>query len=353
MDCSGFSKYMYFRLFGLELPHKASMQYRLGIFRDTSREPLRKGDLVFFKKRNTIDHVGIYLEDGKFVHSIGRKGVVISSLENPYWKSILAGSRRLMGLENDTRDDVTLARALADVPFDERSSFRLHVSLLLHDEQPFSGVEDPFPWTSDPGSPSDRWWDAPYSIEIGYQRDLAMDFVNLQMSAFWERSLFEPGLTLFPSSLKGGTSHTGNPEDPRTFLQGGLSLAGEIGLFDGFRIRPSLTLIERGTALEENWGDTRSVLGLEALLAPPLAAYDLSMAVDYADRLESALQPLDLAGNTNEWGMSLRFRYKLTDLMRISFAGQHAFGDPSKSLGGSRVRGRSSSDFLFLFDLSY
>jgi hypothetical protein len=353
MDCSGFSKYIYSRLFGVELPHKASLQYQLGIFRDTSREPLRTGDLVFFKKRNTIDHVGIYLEDGRFVHSIGRKGVVISSLENPYWKSLLAGSRRLMGLESDNLDDVTLAQALANVPFDERSRFRLHVSFLLQDEHPFSGVEDSFPWTNGMGSPSeDPWWDAPYSIEIGYQRDLAMDSVNLQMSAFRERSLFEPSATRPPSSLAGGNTYAGHA-GPRTFLQSGLSLAGEIGLFEGVRIRPSFTLIERGATIEENWGDTRSVLGLEALVAPPLGSYDLSLAVDYADRLETALQPLSVADDMNEWGMSLRFRYRLTDLMRISFAGQHAFGDPSKSPGGSRVRGGSSSDFLFLFDLSY
>ena len=131
MDCSGFSRYMYSRLFGVELPHKASLQYRLGIFRDTSKESPQTGDLIFFAQNNVIDHVGIYLADGKFVHSVGRKGVVISSLDNPYWKSLLAGSRRLMGLEDDSLDDVSVTHTFADVHFDEWNSLRLRFSLLL------------------------------------------------------------------------------------------------------------------------------------------------------------------------------------------------------------------------------
>lgn len=47
---------------------------------------LQEGDLVFFNVNGGgISHVGIYLQDGKFTHSSSSKGVIISSLDEPYW----------------------------------------------------------------------------------------------------------------------------------------------------------------------------------------------------------------------------------------------------------------------------
>ncbi len=49
-------------------------------------EELQEGDLVFFNVNGGgISHVGIYLQNGKFTHSSSSKGVVISSLDEPYW----------------------------------------------------------------------------------------------------------------------------------------------------------------------------------------------------------------------------------------------------------------------------
>lgn len=47
---------------------------------------LQEGDLVFFNVNGGgISHVGIYLQNGKFTHSSSSKGVIISSLDEPYW----------------------------------------------------------------------------------------------------------------------------------------------------------------------------------------------------------------------------------------------------------------------------
>ena len=77
------------------------------------------------------------------------------------------------------------------------------------------------------------------------------------------------------------------------------------------------------------------------------------MAVDYRDRVESALRSSNVAGADGELSLSLSFRYRVKDLMRVSFAGQHTFGDPSESLLGSSDRGRAASDLFLLFDLNY
>ena len=57
---------------------------------------LREGDLVFFKiKKNRISHVGIYLGQNKFVHASSKNGVIVSNLEDPYYKRYFYKGGRL------------------------------------------------------------------------------------------------------------------------------------------------------------------------------------------------------------------------------------------------------------------
>ncbi len=98
VDCSGLVKVVYERAFDINLPHKAALQYRLKFARPVSKSRLTAGDLVFFydKRYRRIGHVGIYLNNGYFIHSMIRKGVVISHLSGKYWKKYYAGARRLI-----------------------------------------------------------------------------------------------------------------------------------------------------------------------------------------------------------------------------------------------------------------
>lgn len=55
-----------------------------------SRGKLKEGDLVFFSSRNSrkkVAHVGIYLKDGKFVHASSSRGVIVSHLNEPYYRT--------------------------------------------------------------------------------------------------------------------------------------------------------------------------------------------------------------------------------------------------------------------------
>ena len=63
-----------------------------------SRGKLQEGDLVFFKtgggKKKTPNHVGIYLKNGKFIHTSTSRGVMVSSLSEPYYtRSWITGGR--------------------------------------------------------------------------------------------------------------------------------------------------------------------------------------------------------------------------------------------------------------------
>lgn len=80
IDCSAFVQVTFRDLFGIDLPRSTDQQFRTG--RPISKSDLRSGDLVFFRNGN---HVGIYLEDHKFLHASTSRGVMISSLHNSYW----------------------------------------------------------------------------------------------------------------------------------------------------------------------------------------------------------------------------------------------------------------------------
>ena len=92
-DCSGFTHYVYLQTYGLNLPYDAPSQYRDG--KSVARNRMRTGDLVFFQVGKHITHVGIYLEDGRFIHSPSPgKRVRIDSLDSAYWAIRFAGAKR-------------------------------------------------------------------------------------------------------------------------------------------------------------------------------------------------------------------------------------------------------------------
>jgi lipoprotein Spr len=51
------------------------------------KSQLREGDLVFFKiRKRRVSHVGVYLSHNRFIHASVHDGVVISDLDEPYYK---------------------------------------------------------------------------------------------------------------------------------------------------------------------------------------------------------------------------------------------------------------------------
>ena len=95
-DCSGFVYYVMKEL-GYSPNRTSSDQYKMGKY--VSKKNLQPGDLVFFAGtyKSGISHVGIYLGDGKFIHSPHSGDVVkISNLNSSYYKSHYYGARRVV-----------------------------------------------------------------------------------------------------------------------------------------------------------------------------------------------------------------------------------------------------------------
>lgn len=101
-DCSSFTKYL-FKQEGINLRWGARKQYVDGI--KISKNQLRPGDLVFFSVPSTvnaktaydkIEHVGIYIGNGKFIHNLNPKSdVTISNLNVGYWKNHYIAAARV------------------------------------------------------------------------------------------------------------------------------------------------------------------------------------------------------------------------------------------------------------------
>jgi cell wall-associated NlpC family hydrolase len=96
-DCSGFVRAMYEQTVGLVLPRRAEQQ--AAATQKIDRTDLQPGDLVFFNTmRRTFSHVGIYVGEGKFIHSPKPgAGVRMEDMSLGYWEKRFNGARRVEG----------------------------------------------------------------------------------------------------------------------------------------------------------------------------------------------------------------------------------------------------------------
>jgi cell wall-associated NlpC family hydrolase len=94
-DCSGFVRSIVEQTAGLLLPRRAEQQ--AAATQKVERTELQPGDLVFFNTmRRTFSHVGIYIGNGKFIHS-PKPGteVRVEDMGLAYWKRRFDGARRV------------------------------------------------------------------------------------------------------------------------------------------------------------------------------------------------------------------------------------------------------------------
>jgi cell wall-associated NlpC family hydrolase len=98
VDCSAFSQFLFASVYGLSIPRTAREQYNSTS--RISRTQLTEGDLIFFNTRGGISHVGVYLQNNKFVHASTSGGVMISDIFDEYWAKKFVGVGRLKDHES-------------------------------------------------------------------------------------------------------------------------------------------------------------------------------------------------------------------------------------------------------------
>lgn len=98
-DCSGLV-YISFKELDLDLPRVSRDQAQYG--KEIDIKQVKLGDLIFFNTSgSSISHVGIVenIDNGgvvNFIHSSTSKGVMISSLDENYWKARFVKAVRLL-----------------------------------------------------------------------------------------------------------------------------------------------------------------------------------------------------------------------------------------------------------------
>ena len=99
IDCSGLVCELYKSAYQKILTGSAKEIYDKSD--PVKKENLKEGDLVFFKiKKARISHVGIYLGSNKFAHASTSRGVIISDLDEPYYKKYYYKGGRLKELND-------------------------------------------------------------------------------------------------------------------------------------------------------------------------------------------------------------------------------------------------------------
>jgi lipoprotein Spr len=95
IDCSGLVMQVYRQYAGFKLPRSTKKLYQL--VKHVDKDALAYGDLVFFSDGwFSVSHVGIYIGEGRLVHSMKGFGVIVSSLDEDYYKKRYRGARRVI-----------------------------------------------------------------------------------------------------------------------------------------------------------------------------------------------------------------------------------------------------------------
>ncbi|MES0372155.1 MAG: NlpC/P60 family protein [Mariprofundaceae bacterium] len=95
VDCSGFIHIAFRDAFGIDVPRSTQLLSNI-----RNRVPFRKlatGDIIIFRTSRNNLHAGIYVGNNQFIHASKSRGVILSSLNNPYWKKVYKKSVRVIG----------------------------------------------------------------------------------------------------------------------------------------------------------------------------------------------------------------------------------------------------------------
>ncbi len=265
IDCSGLTQKVYLEIFGLSLPHNSAEQSRLNIFENVPLDPdtFESSDLLFFSNHNRINHVAIYLEDGKFLHALPKRGVVISSLDQRYWKQRLVASRRIK--------DAVLAKIAKDADQIE---------------------------TTDTGE-----------ISIGYTADVDRN-INLTLGTFY--------FGAFTGKNASDSYQSGwfDPDPGSLEPWQGLQASADIFPLTWLRISPTLGMLEKPSWWSGNDSTTPwLVYGLETFIAPASSQWSLALSL-YSLSNDSYFSANENTGDTD---IGLHLNYSLTSTMHLSF----------------------------------
>lgn len=350
-DCSGFARMIYERLFGIELPHNSIDQFRSSDLEKIATRDLQPGDLIFFGKKR-INHVGVYLSDGQFIHASSSQGVMVSSLEDRYWKKRFVGSKRHLALKAGGSGSQVRFESSVEIPLSRngtltgftRNEFESEDNSLLQVD--FNTFTDLPAETLAMDQPHLQLY------EIGYDHALT-EGLNMHFTAIHETfdsSMAIPGLDAYTQTasyrLDDGSSEVG--------VRQGVKLAGNFQPSDWLMITPSITYFDYSLEGESELFDTPTrTLGLNTVLTPEDSLWSLSMLLQYSDQ-DSKIGMSSSDNMLSSLNMGVKLGINLTDNLQFSIIGKHDKRTATYGVAEeATLIEKSNSDFFLSFDLSY
>jgi cell wall-associated NlpC family hydrolase len=313
IDCSALIQKVYADAFGVELPRSSREQSQVRDFETVSADELKTGDLLFFgPQRKRVDHVGMYLSGGYFLHAARSEGVTISRLDHQYWKTRFMFSKRVRGLEVDEESsqlselENELARNSAAFAFSSLESGGLLSSM-----------------------------------DAGIRLD---DSFELILSGFFLNALSDnrppEDLSLFNDHL---------PAQANPPVDTGMRLSALLSPLEWIGIIPSIAQSEGSKSKEKSaFVDERyQKIGLETWMVLPSSKVALFMAAHVDNQENLLIKPTGISPDWQSLDVALGLHYRLSDALRFSLYSTHAYGQDSKL---SEESGRSK---LTLEDLGF
>lgn len=296
IDCSALVQKVYADAFGVELPRSSGEQSRVGDLETVDSDELKTGDLLFFgPKRKRIDHVGMYLSGGYFLHAARSEGVTISRLDHQHWKARFMFSKRVRGLE-------------IEEPPVSRNGFEAE---LAQDSAAFA-----FSSLETGGLLSSM--DAGIRLDDSFELILSGFFLNVLS----DNPLLEEG-SLFADHM---------PVQANPPAEHGLRLATLLSPLEWIGILPSISQSEGSRSKDKtNLNDERyQKIGLETWMVLPSSKVAV-FAAAHVDNQENLLnRPAGFSPDWQSMDVALGLHYRLSDALRFSLYSTHVYGQDSK-----------------------
>ena len=342
-DCSGFARSMYRKLFGVDLPHNAQSQFQLPMFAKLNENALKTGDLVFFAstaKKQRINHVGIYLDDGQFIHAQSNSGIVISSIDEEHWRNRLVSAKRLEnkdGLKPGAFDG--FADSEDEQAEDDEAASGMHVRYSSKEKR--SCAADRVAVKSSTGK-------KPQSVELDYVRPIFGKYCNLHLGSFREDFDLSGDDSEAPLSVYDpyGSYST------YSYSQG-IRIASDIKPFQWMSITPSFMYYNHGPELDEFEMPTRSI-GLDMNLGSLAdTGWSLSTGLKYASLSNAAVRSSSRSYDSNLLDMSFTYSQRLSDRMQLSLMGQRLRSSVSDITADLHSGIRADQRVFFMLNYNY
>ncbi len=290
IDCSGLVQRVYADVFDVDLPRSSFEQSRLDNMENVAGDQIETGDLLFFgPRRKHVNHVGIYLAGGYFLHAARSEGVTISRLDDGYWKSRWMLTKRVKGLQigYDTMEP--------EPAFDDTFTELALGSLFPGETKSINYLES--------------------GVKFN-------DWPEFRLTGFYSQALAE--------SMQASGTGTSLPLQPMPYyLDEGVSGFRLATVFaplpwDGFRLIPSVTQISAGNPRVGLEKDSQT-LGLETWMALPASRIAVFMGASAQNRDDIFTRPLAISPDWNTLDFSLGLHYRLSDALNFSLTGTHAY----------------------------